>query len=244
MREQDFPRSGSYPGRPPCLWYWVPGSGFGRQDELENALDPAFTQRGFGPGLTHGDPIRLLHALRAVVAYVPLDQRMAVTEGLRNPTSHLACVEELLWLRHWKDLKTAERGFATGHGGNSFDWILNFGDGIIYGEVKFLASSWPVMSDGNAFRLMEGAITKKANRQLPATTGVGELRAVMITAYAQPTPLFQDFMAAELADAPNVDALLLWTRVGALFLMCKDPRHRRRARSARRKTPLERFRAH
>ena len=223
MREQDFPRSGSYLGRPPFLWYWVPGSGFGRQHELENALDPEFTRTGFGPGLTHGDPVRLLHALRAVVQYVPQGQRKEITEKLRHTTSHLACVEELLWLRHWKNLKTAERGFASPGAGNSFDWIFNFNDGgLIYGEVKFLPSSWPNLSDGNAFRMMKGALTKKANKQLPATIKLGELRAVLITAYAQPTDLFQNYMAAELADAPNVDALLLWSRVGPLFLMCKN----------------------
>jgi hypothetical protein len=223
LREQDFPRSGNFSGRPPQLWYWVPRSKFGSSPALTSPLDPSFTQMGIGPGLTHGEPVRLLHALRALINFVPSEERAAVIEGLRNPASHLDAVEELLWLRFWKELKSAHRGFPSTSGGRSFDWILHFQDGgIIYAEAKFLPSTWAHLSDGDSHQTLPGALTGKAARQLPDQSKLAELSVVLVTTYSIPTEAVQDAMAAELEAAPNVDALLSWTRLGPIFAMCRD----------------------
>lgn len=223
LREQDFPRSGSFPGRPSQLWYWVPGSKFGSPPRLVNPLDPSFIQMGIGPGLTHGDPVRLLHALRALVDFVPREEWESIGNGLQNPASHLDAVEEILWLRFWKGLKTAYRGFAESPGGRSFDWVLNFRDGgIIYAEVKFLPSTWAHLSDGDSHQPLPGALTGKATRQLPAKASLAELSLVLITSYSIPTDAIQDGIAAELEAAANVDAILHWTRLGPIFAMSRD----------------------
>jgi hypothetical protein len=223
LREQDFPRSGSFLGRPPQLWYWVPGSKFGSAPALTSPLDPSFTQMGMGPGLTHGEPVRLLHALRALINFVPPEEQDAVAEGLQNPASHLDAVEELLWLRFWKELKSAHRGFSSTPGGRSFDWVLQFRDGgLVYAEVKFLPSTWAHLSDGDSHQTMPGALTGKATRQLPDQSKLAELSVVLVTTYSKPTEAVQDAMAAELEAAPNVDALLSWTRLGPIFAMSRD----------------------
>jgi len=188
MCEHQFPAQvGIQRGMPSMIYYYLPSTGFGSVSKPPvSPDDPTHLRSSDGIGLNMGCPIRLSRALEVVFSLRPEDQ-VEPLSLLRARTSHLASVEELLWLTLWQDRKEVTRGGepvppeGRAHA-KKVDWFFFSCDIPIYLEAKFRPTDWMRFSDRSARQTPESLFADIGSKSLEKDQRSGSaLRPSLVT---------------------------------------------------------------
>ena len=108
-------------GWPDASYYFVPNSGWGSSIPFpSDSLDPNFVYCIDGNGLNLGCPLRL-HAALARASKLGRDSVSDCLRELKNSSTHLSAVEELLWADIWAPEIQVRRAVPP-DSGRWYDW--------------------------------------------------------------------------------------------------------------------------
>ena len=209
LRETIYPPQPGLPdGLPSAISYFVPGTRQGSdQPSPAAALSPAFLRTGDGIGLNFGCPLRLLRALDALVQLPPGDQ-LTPLACLRDPSQHLATVEELLWLTGWRASKPQRGGQLPGAQGD-IDWKMEAQGLTLFLEAKFRRSDWARLIEGPNFLNAGDGFLSKAVHKFPEAASPKHLHVVGVTTFDDINEDIVNQMGLELRAAPQIHAVVV-----------------------------------
>lgn len=228
IREIPFPSQPSVPnGLPSFIYYYVPDSGRGTNIGVtSDPLAREFTNTGDGIGLNMGCPVRLARALDAL-SWLPEKEQKETLGDLRSATKHLATIEELLWIRGWKNAQHLQRGGSVCGSKKQVDWYFKASDCPMYLEAKFRPSDWAYFSEQGTYEPTQGSLLGRAGKQFPVERCDDALRVVCVTTPATLREKQVHDYGRELEGLPQIDAVVFrsmtqMTHVMSLHLQIRD----------------------
>lgn len=165
-----------------------------------------------GPLLSCGEFVRLSKACKLGRQFLtPEKWPSRFTSRLRDPKSHLAVLEEVLWLGRWHSPENIEMAYKQNPGSaKDIDWRFTCCGQTINLEVKNRQRDWLGVVDGphfsrnfdSYFRDVEGKFVLQQN---------GELNIVGITTMYPPDRGMHECTQRFLDTHPEIDAVIIWS---------------------------------
>src|SRR5581483_5991249 len=206
---------------PAAVHYFIPGAGFGSIKTSAESSTPArqlFTSDGMG--LNAGCPVRLARALEMLSSLAP-EERLEPLANLRASKTHLATVEEILWLTVWKEQREIRRGgellHSMGQKARDIDWFFWSRQIPIYLEAKYRPTDWMRLADRGATRVRDSLfsdIGSKFPREKPAL----QMHIGAITGFAEPDASFFGNCERKLLSTPGLNAFLYRSLLGSIYV--------------------------
>ncbi len=220
-------------GLPSTFSYFIPRAKYGvNQKRPLTPHDPSHNNHVDGVGLNRGCPVRLARALDVLFSLQENDQRGPLSE-LQRPSSHIACVEELLWLTVWKSPSGIRRGRELASQANrskqtDIDWFLTVNGTPIDLEVKYRPTDWRRLADPDHMCIGR-KFFREIGKKFPAEQPSLSRCVSAITGFAEPfnqsavnNAAFANEVNRKLHEVKSLHAILYKSLLGPVHVFSNE----------------------
>lgn len=165
-----------------------------------------------GPLLSCGEFVRLSKVCKLARQLLTTEKWPARFTGrLRDPKSHLAVLEEILWLGRWRAPKSIEMAYKQNHSSQKdIDWRFDCCGQMINLEVKSRPRDWIGLTDGSHFsRNFDSYFRDVEDKFGPQQND--ELNVVGITTWTPPDRGLRECTQRFLQSHSEIDAVIFWS---------------------------------